>query len=104
MDPINKNTYRPVSTLPLLSKVYERVIYEQASNYFEPFFNEILCAFRKAHSTQHTLSELLTSWQTSVNRSGLVGSILMDLLKAYDCLKDNLLLAKLQACGFSKKR
>ena len=41
-----------------------KVIYEQVSNYFEPFFNEILCGFRKAYSTQHALLELLTSWQT----------------------------------------
>ena len=37
--------------LPLLPKVYERVTYEQAPNYFEPFFNENLCGFREAHST-----------------------------------------------------
>ena len=54
-DPFDKKSYRPVSILPLLSKVYERVIYEQTSYYFEPFFNEILCGFRKAHSTQHAL-------------------------------------------------
>ena len=46
-----KKNYRPVSILPLLSKVYERVIYEQESNYFKPFFNKTLCEFRKAHST-----------------------------------------------------
>ena len=102
MDPFDKKNYRPVSILPLLSKVYERVIYEQASNYFEPFFNEILCGFRKAYSTQHPSFELLTSWQTSLSRGGFVGSILMDLSKAYDCLKDDLLLAKLQLYGFSK--
>ena len=81
---------------------YERVIYEQVSNYFEPFINEILCASRKTHSTQHTSFDLLTSWQTSLSRGGFVGSILMDLSKAYDCLKDDLLLAKLQLYGFSK--
>ena len=54
-DPFDKKNYRPVSILPLLSKVHERVIYEQRSYYFEPFFNEILCGFRKAHSTQHAL-------------------------------------------------
>ena len=43
-------TYRLVSILPLLSKVYERVIYEQTPNYFEPFFSEILCGLKKAHS------------------------------------------------------
>ena len=38
-----------------------------------------------------------------LNRDGLVRSILVDLAKAYDCLKYNLLLAKLQAHGFIKK-
>ena len=102
-DPFDKKNYRPVSILPLLSKVYERVIYEQTSYYFEPFFNEILCGFRKAHSTQHALCKLLTSWQNSLDRDGFVGSILMDLSKAYDCLPHDLLLAKLQAYGFSKE-
>ena len=60
-DPFDKKNYRPVSILPLLSKVYKRVIYEQTSYYFEPFFNETLCGFRKAHSTQHALFKLLTS-------------------------------------------
>ena len=93
-----------MSILPLLSKVYERVIYEQTSYYFEPFFfNEILCGFRKAHSMQLALFKLLTSWQNSLERSGFVGSILMDLSKAYDCLPKDLFLAKLQVYGFSKE-
>ena len=103
MDPFDKKNYRPMSTSLLLSKVYEWVIYEQVSNYFEPFFNEILCGFRKAYCTQHALFELLISLQTSLNRGGFVGSILMDLSKVYDCLKDDLLLAKLQAYSFRKK-
>ena len=53
VEPFDKKTYRPVSTLPLLSKVNERVIYKQVSSYFEHFFNEIQCGFRKAHSAQH---------------------------------------------------
>ena len=64
----------------------------------ETFFNEILCGFRKAHSTQHASFELITSWQTSLRRGRFVGPILMDLSKAYDCLKDDLLLAY----GFNK--
>ena len=38
-DPVDKKNYRPVSILTLLSKVYERVIYEQTSCYFESFFS-----------------------------------------------------------------
>ena len=37
VNPFDKKNYRPVSILPLLSKVYERGIYEQASIFFEPF-------------------------------------------------------------------
>ena len=54
MDPFDKKDYRLVSTLPLLSKVYERVIYEQASNYFEPLFDKILCGYRKAPSSLYS--------------------------------------------------
>ena len=60
-EPFGKKNHRSVSMLPPLSKVYERVIYEQASNNFKPFFNKILCGFRKAHSTQHALFKLLSS-------------------------------------------
>ena len=94
VDPFDKKNYRPVSILPLLSKVHERVIYEQASNYFEPFFNEILCGFRKAYRTEHPSFELLISWQTSLSRGGFVDSILMDFSKAYDCLNNDVLLAQ----------
>ena len=103
VDPFDKKNYRLVGILPLLTKVYERVIYEQASNYFEPFFNKILCGYRKAPSRQHALFELLTSWQTLLNRGKFVGSILMDFSKAYDCLKHDLLLSKRQAYSFSEK-
>ena len=64
------------------------------SNYFEPSFNKIMCGFKKGNSTQHASFE--TSWQTSLSKGGFVGSILTDLSKTYDFLKDNLLLAKLQ--------
>ena len=55
-----------------------------------------LRGFRKALSPKHTLFKLLTSWKILLNIGGFVGSIIMDLSKAYDCLKDDLLLPKLQ--------
>ena len=58
-DPLDKPNYRPVSILPSLSKVYEKVIYNQLSNYSDSFLNNILCGFPKAHSTQHALFKLL---------------------------------------------
>ena len=74
-NPFDKNNHRPLSILPLLSKIYERVTFEQASNYFELFFNDILCILRKAQSTQHTLLKLLTLWQNSLDRCGSNGFV-----------------------------
>ena len=51
---------------------------------------------------QHALFEVLTSWQTRLNRGGSVDFVLINLSKAYDCLKDDLFLAQLQAYGLSK--
>ena len=98
----DKSNYRPVSILPLLSKVYEKVIYNQLSGYSESFLNNILCGFRKAHSTQHALFKLLQSWQQVLDNGGFIGTILIDLPKAYDCISHNLLTAKSECYGVDK--
>ena len=64
--------------------------------------NDLLCGFRKAHSTQCVLSRLLQSLKKGLDNSGLVGTILMDLSKAYDCLPHDLLIAKLDAYSLDK--
>ena len=92
-DPTDKTNYRPVSILPLLSKVFEKVMYIQLYDYMENFLNQLLCGFRKAHSTQHALFRLIQSWQKELDESGFVGTILMDLSKAYDCLPHDLMVA-----------
>ena len=98
-DPLDKANYRPVSTLPLISKVYERLIYSQLSEYSESFLSHILCGFRKAHSTQHALFKLFQSWQKELDNGGFVGTILMDLSKVHDCIPHELLIAKLKCYG-----
>ena len=57
--------------------------------------------FRKGHSTQHALFKLLQAWQEELDKGGFVGTILMDLSKAYDCLPHDLV-AKLEAYGVGK--
>ena len=59
LDPPDKTNFRPVSVLPLLSKVFEKIMYDQLYEYAETFLNKLLCGFRKAHSTQHALFRLL---------------------------------------------
>jgi ribonucleases P/MRP protein subunit RPP40 len=62
-----------------------------------------LCGFRRGYSTQHTLIFLLNKWHECINNGGIVGTLLMDLSKAYDFIPHDLLIAKLEAYGFSKE-
>ena len=101
-EPTDKKNYRPVSVLPLLSKVFERLLYDQLSDYLEKYLNTLLCGFRKAHPTQHALFKLLQAWQEELDKSGFVGTILMDLSKAYDCLSHHLLVAKFETYVIDK--
>ena len=91
--------YRPISILPTVSKLFEKAMANQLSAFFETKFSSLLCGFRKGHSTQHALAKLLKSWQKSLDDGKIVGTVLMDLSKAYDCLPHDLLIAKLAAYG-----
>ena len=86
--------------LPVTSKIYERVLKDQIYLFFKDRFSRILCGFREGYSTQHTLIRLIENWRKRLDVSGIVGTILMDLSKAYDCLPHDILIAKFKAYGF----
>ena len=75
----DKCNYRPISILPTLSKVFERVIFDQISIFFKTRFSKFLCGFRKGFSTQHSLIRLLQRWQNCLDKKGIIGTIIMDL-------------------------
>ena len=64
-------------------------------------FSNLLTAFREGYSTQHSLIRVIEKWRKCLDSAAIVGTILMDLSKAFDCLPHDLLIAKLEAYGFS---
>ena len=54
-DNLKKENYRPVSMLPCLSKIFERVMADQLITYFKDIFDEVLSAFRTGYNCQDTL-------------------------------------------------
>ena len=100
-DSTSSSNLRPISVLPSTSKIYERILKEQMSRYFKDKLRDILCGFREGYSTQHALIRVIEKWRKCLDTSDIVGTILMDLSKAYDCLPHDLLIAKMAAYGFS---
>ena len=90
--PLNKENFRPVSLLPVISKIYKRSVHEQLSDHLNASFHPFLAAFRKGFECQSTLLRLLEDWRKALDNHQCVGAILMDLSKAFYCLPHRLLL------------
>ena len=85
-DRVSIGNYPPVSVLPSLSKIFQNVVAYQLSRYFEDHFSSYLAAFRKGYSCNSTLLRLLEDWKLALDKKHVVGAILMDLSKAFDCM------------------
>ena len=101
-DSSKKENYRPISNLSNISKIFERILHNQISNYMESKFSKHLCGFRKNNNTQNSLLRMIEYWKKNLDKRYKVGALIMDLSKAFDTLNHDLILAKLHAYGFDK--
>jgi hypothetical protein len=99
------DNYRPISILPSVSKVFERIIYNQIYSYFTDFklFYKSQYGFRTRHSTEFAALELVDRILHEMDNNKLPVSIFMDLSKAFDTLDHKILLYKLNYYGFHDK-
>ena len=102
-DATDKQNYRLISILPSISKVFERLLFQQITNFVSEKISPYLCGFRKGFSSQHALLRLMEKLNTSLDKNQKVGILMVDLSKAFDCISHELLIAKLYASGFGKK-
>ena len=72
---LDHKNYRPISLLPPISKIFEKVVFKQIATYFENKFSKFLCGFRKGFSTQTALIRLLHNWQKCIDKKGIVGTV-----------------------------
>ena len=100
-DSTDKTNYRPISILPAISKIYERIMFKQMTDFIENKISQYLCGFRKGYNTQHALLRLVDKLNKNLDNNKKIGILMMDLSKAFDCISHDLLIAKLNAYGFS---
>ena len=64
--------------------------------------SSFLSVYRSRYSTRHVLLRLIEQWRACLDENKVVGGILMDLSKAFDCLPHDLLIAKREAYGVER--
>ena len=94
-DPTKAKNYRPVSVLPVVSKVFERIMYKQISEYINHVLSPYLYGYRQGFNTQQALVSLTEKWKAILDKSGYAEAVLMDLSKAFDTIYHGLLITKL---------
>ena len=93
--------YRPISLLITLSKLLEKIMYKRIYDFLD--VNHALYdsqyGFRKKHSCEHAISELLSNIVKGFEKKEFTISIFLDLSKAFDTLQHSVLFEKLERYG-----
>ena len=76
-------------------------MFAQMSSFFDNFLSKQQCGFRKGYIIQQCLLALSENWKRDVDTGQMSGALLIDLSKAFDRLDHELLIATLNAYGFS---
>ena len=79
--------------------MFEKIYFRQLTSYFDCLFSKYLSGFRQKHSCQSTLLRMIEEWKSALDNGNMVGSIALDLSRAFDSLPHGLLLAKIYAYG-----
>ncbi len=95
---LSKENYRlAVSILTSLFEIFEKIVDNQLSELKTKVFSDVHSAFRPGYTTQYVLMNLVEKWKSALDTSKSSSTLLMDLSKAFDCIPQDLLLAKLKA-------
>ena len=93
--------YRPISLLPNISKIFERVMYSRLDNFLSS--SEIIYkfqfGFRKQYSTNHALLSIVEQIRNALDKNMFTCGVFIDLEKAFDTVNHKILLSKLNHYG-----
>ena len=105
-DKSEASNYRPVSLLPIVSKILEKVVHRQMIRFLQDhaelrILPDEQFAYRRGHSCEDALTLAVNRWMMSVDKGEYCGVVLVDMSKAFDRVRHELLLNELQAIGIS---
>ena len=100
-DKTEKSNYRPISVLPVISKLFEKLVFNQLYHYMKEnsLFTSDQSGFLRLHSTLTCLLKMSDDWYNGLDLSKLVGLVFIDLKKAFDTVDHDILCKKLELEG-----
>ena len=94
--------YRPITTLPVLAKLFEKLAHKRMMNFISKFklLNRNQFGFIASHNTADALLEFLDNAYDAINSNEVLLAIFLDFSKAFDTVDHQILLKKLEFYGF----
>ncbi len=104
-DKQNLNNYRPISLLPVLSKIVEKIMNKQITDKLDEYklIDENQYGFRTEHSTEDAVVKFIDYIERAKVKNKYVASIHIDVSKAFDSCNHDILKAKLKRIGLNQK-
>ena len=104
LDTSHPKSFRPISQLPVISKLTERAVQQQLLTYLED--NKLLHqshhAYRNKHSTITALTQMMDGIACGTDMNLITATMTLDLSSAFDCVRHSILLSKLSFYGLDK--
>ena len=90
-----------MSVLPVVSKVFERLLHQQLYDYLQKhsILHPAQSGFRHQHTTQDVLDSMVDDWRKVLDDNKLVGAVMVKVSKAFDMVNHSILLRKMDSYG-----
>ena len=95
------NNYRPISVIPVVSKVFDKIVYNQLNHYLYDNILLLGCqsGFHSLHSMLMALLEVTDAWSVNIDNGLLNGVVFIDLTKAFYTIDHEIILRKMSYLG-----